>query len=443
MKLLNMKNIVWHTIKKLSNLNLSIMLLLIIALISIIGTIIEQNQSLVYYQNTYPIESRLPYSIVNWKIIIQLGLDHIYSNIWFISILTIFCCSLITCTFSYQLPGLKNARKWKFLQKTQNIYKKAHFLQLDKKSLSNIIYTLHKQNYYIFHKQNNIYAYKGLAGRIAPIFVHFSIILTLIGSVIGLLGGFTAQEIVPVGEIFHIKNIIKSGFNSQIPDNLVGKVKKFDIKYHPNNSIKQFLSTICLYRNEDQYIIQKNIFVNSPLIFKKITFYQTDWQINSIRLQIGNSKTIQKQLIKTQLNNKTLWSCQIPINHKKNIILIITKLDDKIFIYDTRGNLLISINFNEPIIIDNISLKIIEIMTSTGLQIKTDPGIPIIYTGFMILMISIIVSYISYSQIWINSKQEYIELAGFTNRATLNFEEDLINIEEMYSKYLWVDKKNK
>nr|YP_010199300.1 Cytochrome c biogenesis protein [Gracilariopsis tenuifrons]UAD89158.1 Cytochrome c biogenesis protein [Gracilariopsis tenuifrons] len=436
-----MKNIVWHTIKKLSNLNLSIVLLLIIASISIIGTIIEQNQSLLYYQNTYPIESRLPYSIINWKIIILLGLDHIYSNIYFIFLLTIFCCSLISCTFSYQLPSLKNARKWKFLQKTQNIHIKAHFLQIYKKSLSNIIYTLHNHNYYIFHKQNNVYAYKGLSGRIAPIFVHFSIILTLMGSIIGLLGGFTAQEIVPVGETFHIKNIIKSGFNSQIPDNLIGKVKKFNIKYHPDNSIKQFLSAIYLYSNQDQKLIQKNIFVNSPLIFKNITFYQTDWQINSIRLQIGNSKIIQKQLIKTQLTNKTLWSCQLPINNKKNIILIITKLNDKIAIYNIKGNLLISINFNETIIIDNISLKIIEIMTSTGLQMKTDPGIPIIYTGFMILMISIIISYISYSQIWINSTKEYIELAGFTNRATLSFEEDLINIEEMYSKYFLIDTK--
>nr|YP_009511161.1 Cytochrome c biogenesis protein [Gracilariopsis longissima]AXI97038.1 Cytochrome c biogenesis protein [Gracilariopsis longissima]UAD88954.1 Cytochrome c biogenesis protein [Gracilariopsis longissima] len=434
-----MKNIIWYTIKKLSNLNLSIILLLIIASISIIGTIIEQNQSLLYYQNTYPVEFRLPYSIINWKIIILLGLDHIYSNICFIFLLTVFCCSLISCTFSYQLPGLKNARKWKFLQKTQNIHIKAHFLQIYKKSLSNIIYTLHNQNYYIFHKQNNIYAYKGLSGRIAPVFVHFSIILTLIGSITGLLGGFTAQEIVPVGEIFHIKNIIKSGFNSQIPNNLIGKVKKFNIKYHPNNSIKQFLSAIHLYSNQDQHLIQKNIFVNSPLIFKNITFYQTDWQINSIRLKIGNSKIIQKQLIKTQLNNKTLWSCQLPINNQRNIILIITKLNDKIAIYNTKGNLLISMNFNEPIIIDNISLKIIEIMTSTGLQMKTDPGIPIIYTGFMILMISIIISYISYSQIWINSTKEYIELAGFTNRATLSFEEDLINIEEMYSQYFLID----
>nr|YP_009511365.1 Cytochrome c biogenesis protein [Gracilariopsis mclachlanii]AXI97242.1 Cytochrome c biogenesis protein [Gracilariopsis mclachlanii] len=439
--MLNMKNIVWHTIKKLSNLNLSIILLLIIALISITGTIIEQNQSLLYYKNTYPIEHRLPNSIINWKIIIKLGLDHVYSNIWFILLLTIFCFSLITCTFSYQLPGLKNARKWKFLQKTQHIYKKAHFLKLDKTSLSNIIYALHNQNYYIFHKQNNLYGYKGLAGRISPIFVHISIILTLIGSVIGLLGGFTAQEIVPVGEIFHIKNIIKSGFNSQIPNNLTGKVKKFNIEYNSDNSIKQFLSNICLYRNQDQCMIEKNIFVNSPLIFKNITFYQTDWQINSIRLQIGNSKTIQKPLIKTQINNKTLWSCQLPINNKKNIILIITKLNDQISVYNTQGNLLISMNFNEPIIIDNISLKIIEIMTSTGLQIKTDPGIPIIYTGFLILMISIIVSYISYSQIWINSSLKYIELAGFTNRATLSFEEDLINIEEMYSRHLWIDKK--
>ena len=51
------------------------------------------------------------------------------------------------------------------------------------------------------------YAYSGLLGRIAPIVVHASIIILLIGSSIGSFGGYIAQEIVPRGEIFHIQNL--------------------------------------------------------------------------------------------------------------------------------------------------------------------------------------------------------------------------------------------
>nr|UAD85094.1 Cytochrome c biogenesis protein [Crassiphycus crassissimus] len=433
-----MKNILWHIFKKLSTLSLSISLLLIIATISIVGTVIEQNQNISYYQINYPINNQLLHYIINWKTIISLGIDHIYSNPCFILILILFFCSLLTCTFSNQLPSLRNARKWKFLQQTRHINNKAYFAKLDKISMCNMIYSLHHNNYYIFHKKNSLYGYKGLAGRIAPIFVHFSIILTLMGSLISLLGGFTAQEMIPEGEIFHIKNITQSGFNSKIPDNLTGRIKDFDIKYNKDKSIQQFLSNVIIYNNQGKNIKQKYIFVNSPLIFKGITFYQTDWKISSIRLKIGNSKIIQQPIVKHKINNQILWSCEIPINTKTHIILILTGLKDQISLYDTSNNLLISTNLDEKIVINNTTLQIFEIMTNTGLQVKTDPGIFITYTGFFVLMTSIAISYVSYSQIWATGVMQNIEIAGFTNRATLIFEEDLINVQEMYTKHIWL-----
>ena len=64
----------------------------------------------------------------------------------------------------------------------------------------------------------------------------------------------------------------------------------------------------------------------------------------------------------------------------------------------------------------------LEIISSTGLQIKTDPGIPVIYAGFFFLMISTLISYITYSQIWIIQKNKKIFIGGNTNRAIFEFE---------------------
>jgi cytochrome c biogenesis protein len=74
-----------------------------------------------------------------------------------------------------------------------------------------------------------------------------------------------------------------------------------------------------------------------------------------------------------------------------------------------------TINFKRPI-------TLLEIISSTGLQIKTDPGIPIIYLGFFFLMISTLISYITYSQIWIIQKNQKIFIGGNTNRAIFEFE---------------------
>ena len=74
-----------------------------------------------------------------------------------------------------------------------------------------------------------------------------------------------------------------------------------------------------------------------------------------------------------------------------------------------------SLNFDGPI-------TLLEIISSTGLQIKIDRGIPIIYSGFFLLMISTLVSYITYSQIWIVQKQKQLFIGGTTNRALFDFE---------------------
>ncbi len=64
----------------------------------------------------------------------------------------------------------------------------------------------------------------------------------------------------------------------------------------------------------------------------------------------------------------------------------------------------------------------IDIISSTGLQIKKDPGIPLIYTGFLILMLSTLFSYVTYSQIWIIQNKKEIFIGGNTTRATFDFE---------------------
>ena len=74
-----------------------------------------------------------------------------------------------------------------------------------------------------------------------------------------------------------------------------------------------------------------------------------------------------------------------------------------------------TVSFNEP-------FTLLEILSSTGLQIKTDPGIPVIYAGFLFLMISTLISYITYSQVWMIQKNQKLFIGGTTNRALFDFE---------------------
>ena len=74
-----------------------------------------------------------------------------------------------------------------------------------------------------------------------------------------------------------------------------------------------------------------------------------------------------------------------------------------------------------------MNIRFTDILSSTGLQIKNDPSIPIIYIGFLFLMISTLISYTTYSQIWVFQNKYKIFIGGNTNRATFEFESEFFN----------------
>ena len=125
-----------------------------------------------------------------------------------------------------------------------------------------------KVNLNLKYLQNNFfYGYKGLVGRFAPIFVHISLILVLLGALQGTFQGFTAQELVPKTEIFHIQNLIKKGKLSQL-NSLNMRVNDFWIQYDDNKTIKQFYSYI------SDLIIYLNCF------FPGLSYYiDNDWPV--------------------------------------------------------------------------------------------------------------------------------------------------------------------
>nr|YP_009393449.1 cytochrome c biogenesis protein ccs1 [Bostrychia simpliciuscula]ARW62011.1 cytochrome c biogenesis protein ccs1 [Bostrychia simpliciuscula] len=438
MKFFDKKSMLWNFFKKFANLNFSIFILLLITFFSMLGSIIEQDQNLSYYKTYYPINS-MSLSIINWKWIYYLGLDHIYRTWWFMTILFFFMLTLIICTFSTQLPSFKNARRWKFVFYTKSKNKKNEYFFIDKNifyrnSLTNVIYPLIFCNFFVFHKKHSIYAYKGLYGRIAPIFVHFGIIITFLGFMVSFLSGFVSQEMIPTGEIFHIKNLVHAGFYSKLPIDLYGRIESFHISYNIDNSIKQFFSKISLFYHSKQVIKSKLISVNSPLILKNITLYQTDWQINALRIQLGFDTILQKHLVKTNINSNECWLCNLPIEKNKHVFFILFSLNNTISIYNTSGVFITKVSINENFYINNVFCSIQNVIISTGLQVKVDLGIYIVYSGFFIVMLSTFLSYLSYSQIWIYMTLSTLKFMGSTNRAILLLEED-VNIINFYYNY--------
>jgi cytochrome c biogenesis protein len=415
----------------LADFGLAIVLLLAIALFSISGTLIEQGQPITFYQANYP-EAPALFGFLSWKVLLNIGLNHVYSTWWFVSLLVLFGISLATCTYSRQIPALKAARTWKYYERPRQFEKLALSTSLPLDSLTGLVQGLGKKRYKIFQEKNTLYARKGLAGRVSPIVVHASMILILLGSIWSSFTGFMAQEMVPSGATFSVKNIVEAGSlaQAQIPKDWSMKVNRFWIDYKESGDIDQFYSDISVLDSKGEEVDRKTIHVNQPLKHNGVTVYQTDWAISSVKVRVNKSPIFQLQMARLPVAEGRIWGTWVPIktDMSAGVALIARDLQGTVVVYDTAGKLVGSLRQGMKLTVEGVELSLVDIIGSTGLQIKADPGIPFLYTGFGLLMLSVMMSYVSHSQVWGLLEGGTLYVGGRTNRAQITFERELVEI---------------
>ncbi|MDZ8095528.1 MAG: cytochrome c biogenesis protein [Nostoc sp. DedQUE05] len=424
----------------LTNLKLAIALLLLIAIFSSTGTVIEQGQSPAFYQANYPEHPAL-FGFLTWKVIQVVGLDHVYRTWWFLALLILFGTSLTACSFTRQLPALKAAQRWKYYEEPRQFQKLALSAELDTASLNSLSEILQKHRYKIFpnqEKANLLYARKGIVGRIGPIIVHIGIVAILLGGIWGAMTGFLAQEMVASGDTFQVTNIVDAGplAAAQVPKDWSVRVNRFWIDYTPSGGIDQFYSDMSVLNNQGEEVDHKKIFVNEPLRYHGVTFYQTDWGIAGVRVQFNNSPIFQLPMAQLNTNgNGRIWGTWVPTKPdlSEGVSLLAKDLQGMVLIYDATGKLVDTVRAGMFTEVNGVKLKILDVIGSTGLQIKADPGIPIVYTGFGLLMLGVVMSYFSHSQIWALQKGDRLYIGGKTNRAQVAFEQEVLEILDRLS----------
>jgi cytochrome c biogenesis protein len=415
----------------LADLRLAIVLLLVIALFSISGTVIEQGQSLDFYRTNYPEDPAL-FGFLSWKVILIVGLDHVYRTWWFLTLLILFGASLTACTFTRQFPALGAARKWKFYQQPRQFQKLAMSTSLEQQSLSSLVDRLGQKRYRVFQEGDAVYARKGLVGRIGPIIVHASMLLILLGAIWGAMTGFFAQEMVPSGETFQVRNIFDAGpwAEAQIPKDWSMRVNRFWIDYTPEGAIDQFYSDLSVMDQDGNEIDQKTIHVNQPFRHQGVTFYQADWGIAAVQVKLNNSPVLQLPMNLLDQPGQRFWGTWLPTKPdlSEGVTLLARDLQGTVLIYGDDGRLISTVRKGLATEINGVQLSLVDVIGSTGLQIKADPGIPMVYAGFGLLMIGVIMSYVSHSQVWGLEKDGTLYIGGRTNRAQVAFERELLEV---------------
>ena len=398
----------------LSSLKIAILLLLLIAISCAAGTLIPQQESNQFYYDNF---NKNPFlGIINANILLLFEFDHVYTSFWFLFLLIWLGLALSVCSFRRQLPILKSALNWIDYNSPRQIAKLSVAQTIVtnnySKSLEKIKINLKKQGWNVKETDGRIAARQGVIGRLGPILIHLGMILLMIGATYGSLNGKTIEKFLAPGRSIDL-------LNNNEEKGLTIELQKFQIERDPQGRAEQYKSIVNVIEPNGNNQ-SKEISVNYPLRYKGLTLYQADWSLAAITIEIDNSPKLQIPIEPIPELGEQVWGTIIPTNKdgKDPILVTVDSELGPVNIYDSDGKLLTTISTNEEEKVKEALIKIINIIPSSGLLLKHDPGVPLVYSSFAIILIGGSLSIISTKKIWVLHEKEksLIYIGGLSNR---------------------------
>ena len=265
---------------------------------------------------------------------------------------------------------------------------------------------------------------KGKYTRLGTLLVHGSILVILAGGAIGKIYGF--KTYLPLTESKQVSTLSSKDKTQDFDLGFTIRCDSFSIDRYPSGAIKNYGSRLSFIEN-DKVAITRDIYVNSPFTYKGITFYQSDFEAyNNFIFSIKNKETGSRTTLTASFQQEVEW-------RDKGIRLgvINAELDEesvtrlKLWFADTKTA---PVQFWMP---DNSTKSFdteqgayeihVKQLYSTGLQVSKDPGVFLVYAGFVLLLSGMISSFfMSHRRLVLYSVKEdaasYIYFFGSSNK---------------------------
>jgi len=484
--------------KFFASVKLAVVLLIILAAVSIVGTVIQQNQA--------PEDYLREYSQSTIDLFESIGLFDLYHTWWFVLLLLLFTANLTICTLD-RFPSA-----WKAIRAPLRPMSEEGFKALPcKKELTIkgsteeaeavVIRALSSGRYkYALSKEQgmtHIASQRGAYSRLGVYITHVSILLIFTGAIIGAFFGFKGFLNLPEGEassVVYLRNEpiwdkIMDGFgiskSQVILDPRIGvpamplgyyvRCDNFEVDYYtnqgrPTGMPSEYWSQLSVFDMERQKVLDKRIRVNDPLTHHGITFYQSSYGTipNAsgkvvLTVKMKNSADAGEKVV-AELDgtvyvpsiDRTIrilgvspygvrdpMSGQIQYYRSQNGEFVNPVVELEVLrgskpVYRTQ---VMKVDPGEPSMPENYTISYSDYWGAryTGLQVTKDPGVLVVYSGFILLCIGPIIAFFgSHRKIWVRLQdrkgQTAVMAGGSSNRNRIGFEREFAGIFEKIAK---------
>ncbi|MFZ5633484.1 MAG: cytochrome c biogenesis protein ResB [Bacillota bacterium] len=418
----------------------NLFLLLIIAGVSVFGTIIPQGEETAFYRQAYgPLRANL---------IGVFQLDDVFHSWWFLALAFLLTASILACSLSRLAPLWRQATTFQYRYREEEytgaaISSRAVSPKGAGETAHLLSAGLRKKRYRVFLQEKEgrfyLYADRGRFGYPGTLVTHLSLVVIVAGALYGGLAGFKDYANISEGEAYHLQ---KAGFSVNLDD--------FRVDYYDDYMPKQYYSDLRII-DGGREVIKKTIAVNDPLTYKGVTFYQTSygWVVEGVVNNPGKETKVtlldrQTAPLGEGLSVKAIFypdffinaaghpGTKSPLPNNPRVVYVVY-YGPGVLTYDVT-------KLNEPVQIgDSLVLTFTGYRQYTGLKLARDPGIPVVYSGLTLLLLGLFLNfYVIPRRIWAmvspDPSGSRILLAGSSPRFPARLKEDTGGIAELSVK---------
>jgi cytochrome c biogenesis protein len=451
----------------LSSVKLTIVILILLAIVSVVGTLIPQGQEAVQFA-----QSLTP---AMFRFLSTLQLFDMYNAPWFRLLIAFLALNLVVCSIN------RFSSTWKRFNAKPSPDRNKPFENRDPEDFLTVglspgeaadrVEELLNSDYKNVRRKTkgDAHYFNGDKGRFSYFgvyVVHLSVLLILMGGLGGSFFGFEAYVNILEGEttdhvvIRKTMRPLKLGFNV--------RCDKFSVQFYKTGAPKEFKSNLT-FLVDGKAVLKSELLVNHPVEFGGITFYQASYGNvpgKEVQLRIDDKVT---QSQSSELTVK--GNLDYPLPGGKGTFKVVDIRNDimglgpavLISVHPETGPskefwvfkhqeavqkklpppMLASPKFNpEALHPYRFSLTGLKTLYYTGLQANRDPGVPVVWAGCFLMVSGLFVTFfLSHKRMWVRvlkrGTKTVIEIAGTTNKNPVGLEKErhqlLINLQKEFS----------
>ncbi len=373
-----------RAVKAFATMKTGLALLAVIIVLAVAGTLIPQERDI---HAAGPVLSFLYHTV---------GLGDLYHSWWFSSLLLLLCLNVAVCS-AVRLPALwrdtfappvwPDAIAWQ--RECPLAAPPAEAAALLKKSLSQGGFRVWDMG------QGRIYARKGRAAPWGTFLVHASILLIALGGLYGSLAGFRYAVTLAPGETVAIGTGSHPGVGRPFEIRLRG----FTTELYPDGRVSDWISSLSVVRDGAE-LASQDIKVNHPLSFQGISFYQASYTTlyDAERRREGKPQgTVRAGEKQPIILDEHQGIAVIPLKYlpdfdprQPHVSRSAEPLNPHVIcaLYsDGRPLGMNAFPLGKSITFPGYDTELIfrAVIQASGLDVKYDPGLPLVFAGFAVM----------------------------------------------------------